>query len=387
MNDTTINHPNIQICTRCTYNQNVPGISFDEDGMCNYCTLHDELATQYPDGEEGARHLNQLAEAIRISAKGAKYDCVVGVSGGCDSSYLLVKMVELGLRPLAVHFDNTWNSPISTQNIYAIVNKLGVDLYTYVVNNIEYDDILRAFLLSGTWDLDAATDLGLAAVLYRAAEKHGVKYIIEGHSFRTEGIAPLGWSYMDGRYIASVHRQFGRTKMKTYPNMSIFQFIQWTSVRGIRRTRPLYNLTYNKEDAKKLLAEEYGWKWYGGHHLENRYTSFLYLYVFPQRGTHDLRQLGTAALTRSGQLSREEGLASLDEKVVCPTELLDLVKKRFGMTDDDLHAAIHQAPKTWHDFPNYKRTFEMLRPLFAVLVKNGRIPKSFYMKFCFPMQG
>ncbi len=379
-------HSNIQVCSRCTYDETIPRISFDDEGVCNYCDIHDELEAQYPDGIEGQRYLDSLADEIKEDSKGKKYDCVVGVSGGCDSSFLLVKMVELGLKPLAVHFDNTWNSPTATQNIYNVVNKLDVDLYTYVVDGKEFDDILRSFLLSGSRDLEAPTDLALASVLYRAAEKHGIKYIVEGHSFRTEGIAPLDWAYMDGRYIASIHKAYGERRMKTYPNMSLARFIWWIAVKQIKRVRPLYNITYNKEEAKGMLARDFGWVWYGGHHLENRYTTFWYQYFLPNRTTTDLRQLGTAALVRSGQLSRRDGLADLAEPVTCPDELLSLVKKRLKFSESEFDECMKKEIKTFRSFPNYKRSFELLRPFFSVLVKMGRVPKSFYMKFCFPSE-
>lgn len=377
---------NLKICTRCVYDETVPRIEFDERGECNYCHIHDELSGQYPTGAEGQAWLEAFASKVKAESRGRKYDCVVGVSGGCDSSYLIVRMVELGLRPLAVHFDNTWNSPISTQNIYNVLEKLNVDLHTYVVDNREYDDILRSFILSGVKDIDAPTDLGLASVLYRTAERHGIKYIVEGHSFRTEGIAPLDWIYMDGRYIRSVHRRFGDVSMKTYPNMSIAQFIRWTAVRGIQRVRPLYYMDYDKEQVKEMLSEKYGWQWYGGHHLENRYTAFVHLYFLPRRWAADLRYLGDAALVRSRQQSRETALAHLREPVECPDELLELVKKRLGFSDQSFEEAMNIPRKYWHDYPNYKRTFEHLRPLFAALVKSGKVPKSFYMKFCFPSQ-
>jgi hypothetical protein len=293
-------------------------------------------------------------------------------------------MKEMGLRPLAVHFDNTWNSPTATMNIYNVLNNLGVALYTYVVHNREYDDILRSFMLSGTKDLDAPTDLALASVLYATAERYGIKYVIEGHSFRTEGISPLDWVYMDGKYIASVHRQFGRRKMKTYPMMSLARFLRWTVVRGIRRVRPLYYMDYRKEDAKRRLQKEFGWEWYGGHHLENRYTTFCHSYIFPKRWNLDQRKLGHAALVRSGQLEREEALRELEKPAELPSEIIRLVKKRLDFGDKEFENAMNLPRRLWTEFPNYKRTFEQLRPLFSVLVKAGRVPESFYLKFCFP---
>jgi len=221
-------------------------------------------------------------------------------------------------------------------------------------------------------------------VLYSSAEKHGIKYIIEGHSFRTEGIAPLNWIYMDGKYISSVHKTFGKLKMKTYPLMTLWRFVRWTALSGIHRVRPLYFMQYEKERVKKMLAEQYDWEWYGGHHLENRYTAFVHLYTLPQRWKADLRLLGNAALVRSGQTTRDEALDALREPVECPEELLRLVKKRLQFSDAEFDAAMALPHKSWHDYPNYKRTFERLRPLFALLVKLGRVPESFYMKFCFP---
>jgi N-acetyl sugar amidotransferase len=377
---------NIRACTRCIYDETVPRIEFDADGVCNYCHLHDELEQQYPVGEEGDLRLRHMADGIRATARGRKYDCVVGVSGGCDSSYLLVRMVELGLRPLAVHFDNTWNSPIATQNVYKVTKKLGVDLETYVVDAREFDDILRAFFLSGVQDLEAPTDLGLAAVLYATAQRHGLKYIIEGHSFRTEGIAPLGWIYMDGRYIQSVHKKYGRRRMKTYPLMTIGKFLYWTVALGIRRVRPLYNMHYDKEAVKRRLQEEFGWEWYHGHHLENRYTAFFIQYVLPQRWNVDLRFLGHAAHVRTGDLSRKDALAELAVVSECPEDTVRLVKKRLELDDAAFHAAMIAPKKTWQDFPNYKKTFERMRPLFGLMVRLGRVPQSFYLKFCFPNQ-
>ena len=202
-----------RVCSRCVYDEETPHITFDEQGVCNYCRTQEELEKSYPAGEEGERLLRGIAERIKKDGKDKKYDCVVGVSGGCDSSYLVHYIVkELGLRPLAVHFDNTWNSTIATKNIHCVLEKLGVDLWTYVVDNKEYDDIYKSFLKAGVPDIESCTDIALAATLNMAAEKFGLRYVIEGHNFRTEGIAPLGWIYMDGKYIKSVHKKFGTSR-------------------------------------------------------------------------------------------------------------------------------------------------------------------------------
>jgi len=369
-------------CTRCLYDGLVPSITFDAAGVCNYCKIHDALDNQYPLGEAGASRLQALVDEMRTAGKGKKYDCVVGVSGGCDSSYLLHRLVEMGVRPLAAHFDNTWNSPIATQNIYNVLDKLKVELFTHVVNNKEYDDIYRAFMLSGVQDIDAPTDIGLASTLYLAAEKYGLKYIAEGHSFRTEGISPLGWLYMDGKYIESVHKQYGNIPMRTFPNLTLSRFLRWTAVRGIRRVRPLYHIDYRKEEAKRLLSAQYGWQWYGGHHLENRFTAFYHSFFMPTRFNVDQRILGYSALVRSGQLDRQEGFGMLEIPPQCPEEIIGLVKKRLRFSDADFETVMKAPVRTWRDFPTYKKTFERLRPFFWLMMKLRRVPESFYLKFC-----
>jgi N-acetyl sugar amidotransferase len=373
-----------RICSRCVYDDQVPGIQFDADGVCNYCRTHDAMVLQYPTGEAGAKILEGFVDQIKAAGRGKKYDCVVGVSGGCDSSWMLYKMVDLGLRPLAVHFDNTWNSPIATTNIYNVLEHLGVELSTLVVNSKEYDDIYRSFLLAGVKDVEAPTDIGLAATLYQAAEKHDVKFIIEGHSFRTEGIAPLGWIYMDGRYIQGIQSRFGTRPLKTYPNLTLTSFLRWAAIRGIRRIRPLYYMDYDKTDAKEFLTSNLGWEWYGGHHLENRFTAFWHTYFLPRRYGIDARLLGHAALVRSGQMSRTEALADLATPVVPDMDIVALVKKRLRFTDDEFDTVMNAPHRNYWDYPTYKQTFERLRPLFWLLYRLDRVPKSFYMKFTFP---
>jgi N-acetyl sugar amidotransferase len=375
---------NLRICTRCIYDEGMPSISFDDDGVCNYCKMHDDLEQRYPTGAQGEEILAGIVEQIKRSGARKKYDCIVGVSGGCDSSYMLHKAVEMGLRPLAVHFDNTWNSPTATQNIYNVLNGLDVDLYTLVANNKEYEDIYRSFMLSGVQDVEAPTDIALTTTMYLAAEKFDVQYILEGHSFRTEGISPLGWLYMDGKYIESVHWAYGRMPMKTYPNLTLGRFLKWTTFSNIKRIRPLWYLPYDKDEARKLLSERYGWGWYGGHHLENRFTAFYHAYLMPNRFGHDFRALGHAAMVRSGQLDRELALEQLTQPPHCPDEIVEMVKKRLGFSEEEFQRVMTLPVATWHDFQTYKPVFERLRPFFWVLMKLNRVPESFYMKFCKP---
>jgi hypothetical protein len=337
---------------------------------------------QYPTGTRGELALEKIVNTMKETGRGKKFDCILGVSGGCDSSFLAHEMVRRGLRPLAVHFDNTWNSSIAMNNIYTVLDKLEIPLETYVVDNHEYDDIYRAFIESGVRDIDSPTDIGFMATLYQAAERHRVKYIVEGASFRTEGVSPLGWLYMDGRYIKEVHRRHGSMPMKTFPNMPFMQFIKWTALSGIRRIRPLYWVDYHKEDTKQFLTSEYGWEWYGGHHLENRLTAFYHSYFLPRRFGIDQRINELSGRIRSGQLAREDAKAEWDTDPVVDPELLPMVKKRFGYSENRWEELMDAPHRHYTDYPTYKKTFERLRPLFWILYKLNRVPKTFYVKFC-----
>ncbi len=250
----------IEICTKCIYDSNIPNITFDKEGVCNYCKQIDQLANQYSTGKkEGEQNLSLIIEELKRKGKNRKYDCVIGVSGGTDSSYLLVKALEWGLRPLAVHYDNTWNSAIASENIRKVTSILGIDLTTYVVNNKESEDIFRSFFLAGVPEFDASTDIAFVQVLRSVAAKHKIKYILEGHSFIAEGVSPQGKNYFDGKYIKSIHKKYGKLKMKTYPNMTFYQFIKWAVFYRQKFIRPLWYINYSKPEAREILQKTTGW--------------------------------------------------------------------------------------------------------------------------------
>lgn len=379
--------PNYKICTRCIYDTSVPSITFNDKGVCNYCEMSDNLISEYGTSKEkGLKILSDILSEIKLEGKNKKYDCVIGVSGGTDSSYMLHWAIENGLRPLAVHYDNTYNTAIATQNITKITSKLNIDLYTYVVDNNEVDDIYRAFFLSGVSEIDACTDLALAEIMYRAADKYGINYVLEGHSFVEEGISPLGKNYFDGKYISSIHKQFGKLKLKTYPNMPFWTFVKWIAVKRIKKIRPYWYLNYSKEEAKILLKEKYGWEDYGGHHLENRMTAFSHSVYFPQKFDIDYRNNTLSAKVRNCKMTREAAIKEYYETPPFIEEgLIDYIKKRMGFSDEEYDRIMNAKPRYWYEFPTYKKRFERLRPFFAILVKSNLVPKSFYMKYCFPV--
>lgn len=376
-----------QICSRCIYDAAVPGISFDGDGVCNYCRQVEALEKQYGTGRpEGERELQRLIAEIKRAGQGKKYDCVIGVSGGTDSSYLLVKALEWGLRPVAVHYDNTWNTSIATENIRKVTQALKVDLFTHVIDNRESEDLFRAFLRAGVPEFDASTDIGFAQTLRSAAAKFRVSYILEGHSFKAEGVAPVGKNYFDGKYIADIHAKYGTLPMKTFPNMTFWQFIKWAVIYRQKFIRPLWYIDYSKQAARQMLEERTGWQYYGGHHLENRATAFLHTVYNPQKFGLDHRNLALAAEARAGIITREEALRRYRTPLVPDPELVVYVKKRLGLTDADYAGLMNGPKRTFRDFRTYKRRFERLRPLFAVLARANLVPMSFYLKYCFPLK-
>lgn len=377
---------NYRVCTRCIYDERVPSITFDDEGVCNYCHQVDALTVEFGTGQpKGQKKLEETIEDIKREGYDKRYDCVIGVSGGTDSSYMLYLAKRYGLRPLAVHYDNTWNGSIATLNIHRVLKHLDIDLFTLVVNNKEVDDIFRSFMLASVPEIEASTDLALAEVMYRAAHRFGVKYILEGHSFVTEGISPLGKNYFDGKYISAIHRRFGRRKMETYPLMTFSRFIYWSSVARIKKIRPFWYLDYSKEDARAFLEREYGWEYYGGHHLENRMTAYFHGVYAPQKFGADFRNNTLSALVRNGKMDRGTAWAAYNEPPTVEEELVSYVRKRLGFSQAEYDAIMASPLKSWQDYPTYKRRFEQLRPLFYVLAKAELVPMSFYLKYCFPV--
>lgn len=376
-----LNDLSYQVCSRCIYNEKIPYIVFDAEGVCSYCRQFEQLEQEYQTGDAGMNFLRRLAAKIKEGAHRRKYDVVVGVSGGTDSSYLLYLSKELGLRPLAAHFDNTWNSKIAVENISNVLAKLNVDLFTYVVDSFEFNDIFRSFLEASVPDIDTASDIGLATTHYLAARKHGIKYIFEGHSFRTEGISPHGWFYMDAEYIRSVHRRFGSMAMKTFPNLNLLRWLKWSAIDKIRKIRPLYYVNYNKESAKKFLTDNFGWKWYGGHHMENRTAYFTNNYYLPKKFQIDLRFSEYSALVRTGQLNRAEALKMINAPKPFDLSILTEIKKRLSYSDLQFDEVMNREPKSFRDYRTFKQTFERLRWLFWAMYKCDMVPKSFYMKY------
>ena len=375
----------IRICSKCIYDERVDGINFDESGVCNYCNQIDNLTQEYGTGLPlGESKFNKILSQVKKDGAGKKYDCVIGVSGGTDSSYMVYLAKGWGLRPLAVHYDNTWNTAIATENIRKVLTALDVDLYTHVTDNKEADDIFLSFFKAGVAEIEASTDLALSETMYRAAAKYKVKYVFEGHSFVTEGITPVGRNYFDGKYVQYIHSKFGSKRMNSYPLMTFSRFLWWSCVARIQKIRPFWYIDYNKEDAKRFLEKEYDWKYYGGHHLENRMTAYFHGVYAPKKFESDFRNNTLSALARLGVISRSEAWEEYNTPPKVELGLVEYFKKRLNISDDEYERVMAEAPKSWREFPTYKKRFEALRPLFYFLAKANLVPMSFYLKYCFP---
>jgi hypothetical protein len=375
------------ICRRCIYDDSFPSIDFDSSGLCSYCRQIDELTKIYATGcDKGKHQFETIIDEIKHSGRSKKYDCIIGVSGGTDSSYLLMKAVDWGLRPLAVHYDNTWNNACATQNISKITKAFNIDLVTYVVDNKEADDIYRAFFLAGVPEWDASSDIAYVQVLRSAAAKYGIKHILEGHSFQAEGISPIQNNYFDGKYVSSIHKLFGTRPMRTFPNLTFFQFMKWTLVYRQKFIRPFWYLDYSKEVARKELQLRTEWEYYGGHHLENRIAVFGHTVYLPIKFGIDYRFLSLAASVRYGTLARAEALKVYNSALKGDPEIVEYIKKRLELSTQEYDVLMSTPPRSWHEFPTYKPLFEFLRPFFYILAKNSLVPMSFYLKYCFPIR-
>jgi len=344
-------------CKRCILSSDVPEVTFNHEGLCNQCLEYDELVRRYPTDERGEKELASIVARIKEEGRGRDYDCVLGVSGGVDSTYMLYMAKKLGLNPLAVHFDNGWNSELAVSNIKKVVSKLDVDLYTYVVDWEEFRDLQLAFLRASVSDAEIPTDIAIKSVLYRTAIQEGVKYVVYGGSnFRSEGRIPKAWTYMDGRYVRSVQSRYGTKKLRSFPNLTLTDLLYYLYVRRLKIVRLLYHMDFRNQDVIKLLEDKLGWVYYGGKHYESVYTRFFQSYILPRKFNIDKRIIHYSALIRSAQLTREEALDKLAGPA-CPEaqaeEDREYVLKKFGLTASEFDELMARPAKSFHDFPTY----------------------------------
>jgi N-acetyl sugar amidotransferase len=344
-----------------------PDIFFDEKGISNYYYQYIERAKMRLFNTEKDRpKLDEIIKKIKAQGKDKDYDCIIGVSGGIDSTYVAYLVKKLGLRPLAVHFDNGWNSELAVKNIEQVLNKLDIDLHTFVINWEEFKSLQYAFLKASTPDSEIPTDHAISALLFQIANRYGVKYIVNGYNFSTESIMPVTWSYghIDWTYIKKINDRFGIRKLKDYPNITPLKYFYYTFIRGIRILSLLNYFPYNKAEAMNILQEELGWKYYGGKHYESIYTRFFQGYILPEKFHIDKRRAHLSNLISSNQITREEALQELS-KPIYPASLLKedkrFVIKKFGITEAEFDSLMKMPAKTFRDYPNQYKFIQFLK--------------------------
>ena len=371
------------VCSRCILDTTIEDIWFDENGECKYCKIHDEMEKRHPFGDSSALEINRLVERIKKNGRNKPFDCIAGVSGGRDSTYTLYTAVKLGLRPLAVHFDNGWNSDISVKNIKKACDKLKVPLHTVVADWEEFKDLQISFLKASTPDADVPTDYAIYSVLFETASKEGIRYILNGHSFRTEGTSPISWTYMDPLYVSSVHKRFGKLKrFRSFPHMTFFKLIWFSFVKGIREVRLMEYIDYRKKDVDGILKNELGWEYYGGHHHENLYTKFFQSYYLPTKFMIDKRKTELSALVRSGQITREE---ALKEVQMTPykynEEVVEYALNKLGLSKNDFEEIMNTPSKSHNDYNTYLPFIRFMRFPIRIATKLHILPHILYLKY------
>ncbi|WP_375437291.1 N-acetyl sugar amidotransferase [uncultured Hymenobacter sp.] len=377
-----------QRCTRCIMDTTVPGITFDGQGECNFCEVHSHMDRAFPLGEAGRRKVQEIATDIKRLGRGKKYDCVLGVSGGRDSSFTLwYCVVKLGLRPLAVHFNDGFGNPVAGENMVKACHKLGVEMRTITSDWRESKDLKIAFLKASTPDMEEGTDVGIATALYGVAAKEGIQRIVIGQSFRTEGIAPLTWNYLDGKYLKAVHKRFGTVPLRPWKaddpgfHLDLEQMFYYAFIRRIKTVTLLYHVDYVRADVDELLVRELEWVNPGAHYFDDLYQSVIY-YLNRTKFNIDRRLFNYSALVRSDQMSREVALERVkhingieDERVI------NLCIKRLGLTRAEFEEIVKAPPKTFRDYPNNYSLIRKLRWPIKILSQLNLIPESAYDKY------
>lgn len=359
---------NPQICTNCVMDTSDSRITFDDNGVCDHCNdFYSNVQPNWHTDERGKQQLAAVIANIKKDGKSRDFDCILGISGGVDSSYMLhLAVKEFGLRPLVFHVDGGWNSELAVHNINVLIDKLGLDLYTEVINWEEMRDFQLAFFKSGVPHIDIPQDHAFIATLYNFADKYNIKFILNGGNISTECVRnPMEWLYYgtDMIQIHDIMRRFSTVKMKTYPFSSILRhkfYLRY--VRGVKVIRPLNFRPYIKADAMKLLEREYGWKPYSQKHFESRFTRFYEGYWLPERFGFDTRRVQYSSLILTGQMTRDEALEKLSKPAYDPETIqyeFNYIATKLGITSEELKGYFDMPKKFYWDYRNQESLFNL----------------------------
>ena len=357
-----------QICSKTVMDTSDSRIIFDKDGICDHALdFYTNVLPNWHTDVRGANELKKIVNKIKIDGKKRDFDCILGLSGGVDSSYMIhLAVKEFGLRPLVFHVDGGWNSELAVHNIHVLVEKLGLDLFTEVINWEEMKDFQLAFFKSGLPHIDIPQDHAFIATLYNFAQKYNIKYILNGGNISTECVRnPMEFLYYgtDMVHIKDIIKKFCTIELKTYPFSSILRhklYLRW--LRGIQVVRPLNYRPYVKDDALNLLEREYGWKPYPQKHFESRFTKFYEGYWLPERFGFDTRRVQYSSLILTNQMTRDEALKKLEKPAYDPSTIdedFDYISSKLNITSDELRLYFHMPKKFYWDYKNQERFFNM----------------------------
>ncbi len=356
-----------QVCTNCVMDTTDTAITFDEKGVCDHCNnFYNETLPAWDTGEKGWDDLQKNVEKIKKEGKGKDFDCIIGMSGGIDSSYLVyVAKEKLGLRPLVFHVDAGWNSQIAVNNIERIVDKLELDLYTHVINWEEMKDLQLAYFKSGVPHIDTPQDHAFFATMYNFASKYDVKYILTGANYSTECIRnPVEWMYYQSDVIQlkDIHKKFGTRPLKDYPLTSIlWHKVYLPYVKGVKVLSPLNYVPYIKQESMTLLEEKFGWQPYPQKHFESRFTKFYESYWLPEKFGYDVRKAQYSSLIVTGQMTREEAIEKLKEPTF-DKQIIDqdfeFIANKLGITVDELKGYFDAPNKTYKDYASQENIYK-----------------------------
>jgi len=342
-------------CSKCILDSNDdPDLTLDENGVCNYCHEYDmKFKTNVLTGAAAEQKISSMVEEIRASKPAGEYNCILGLSGGVDSSYLALLAKQYDLKPLCLHFDNGWNSELAVKNIENIVNKLGFELETFVIDWPEFRDLQRAYLQAGVIDIEALTDHAIFAALYRTAVERNIKYVLSGFNIVTEGIMVKDWTYRKADYIniLDIHEHYGTIPLKSYPMMNRKmkkKINEWLV------TVELLNwIDYDKNEVKAKLQKELDWKDYGGKHYESIFTRFYQAYILPNKFGVDKRKVHLSNLICSGQITREAALEEMKKPLYDEQQLKidkEFVLKKLGYTAEEFDEIMNTPPRRHDEF-------------------------------------